>query len=127
MELQNVAESTSYVESPPVITTGEHGQPRYAISEHQLQYLVESGFKRPQLADIVGVSLSTVRRRMSEFGITVASQYATLTNAELLTMVRDPTTVRFPNSGNRQMHLFVQAAATHGLPNHVHSNWTNLP
>jgi hypothetical protein len=70
-----------------VVVTGAIGRPRYDIAQHQLQYLVENRFTGPQIAEIVGVSVSTIYRRMSLFGITVESEYATLTTDELITMV----------------------------------------
>ena len=108
-ELQEKVELTDSMETPNIVLTGAQGRPRYALSRHQLQYLVESGFTGPQIADIVGVSLSTIRRRLSEFGIAIASQYAPLTTTELTTLVRE-IQLQFPKCGNRQMqgHLLAR-------------------
>ena len=50
------------------------GRPRFDIPRRQLQFLIESGFTGPQSAAIIGVSLTTVRRRMSDYGLYVTSQ-----------------------------------------------------
>ena len=46
----------------PVILTGAVGRPAFEISIHQLQYLVENRFSVPQIAELLGVSVSSVRR-----------------------------------------------------------------
>ena len=54
------------------------------------------------MASIVGVSLSTIRRRMTEFGISISSQYAQLSDEdldELVSTIKD----EFPTCGNKQM------------------------
>ena len=39
------------------------GRPRFDIPEEQLCSLIDSRFTVPQIADLIGVSTSTVRRR----------------------------------------------------------------
>ncbi len=108
-KLQEEADLSVAVDTPPLVVTGARGRPRYDIHHQQLSYLVENGFTGPQMAEIVGVSLSTVHRRMSDYGITVGSRYAALTNTELTTLVRE-IQLEFPNCGNRQMqgHLLAR-------------------
>ena len=43
------------------------GRPRFIIPKEQLEVLTENRFTVPQMADMLGVSVRTVRRRMSEF------------------------------------------------------------
>ena len=52
--------------TPSVLLSGHVGRPKFDVPECQLTALVESGFTGIQIASIVGVSLSTVRRRMAE-------------------------------------------------------------
>ena len=49
-----------------VTYTSRVGRPRFEIPRQQILFLLESGFTGPQIAGIIGASLSTVRRRMAE-------------------------------------------------------------
>ena len=51
---------------------------------------------------MLGVSLSTVRRRMAEYHLSVHSRYSTINDDELDSIVRE-IKVQFPNSGYRIM------------------------
>ena len=55
------------------------------------------------MAQIIGVSLSTIRR-MAEYGLLITAEYA-LTDEELDSVVRE-IHHDFPMCGNRQMHGF---------------------
>ena len=48
---------------------GRRGRPSFDIREDQLVFLLESGFKVPQISQLLGVSIRTVERRLSAFGI----------------------------------------------------------
>ena len=89
--------------------TGMVGRPRLEISCEQLSFLIENRFSVPQIADMVGVSVRTIRRRMSEFGLLISAQYANITDVELDGMVRE-VQCQFPMCGNRQMqgHLLAR-------------------
>ncbi len=55
------------------------------------------------MASILGLSVSTIRRRMQEYDLTIASTYSSISDAQVDEMVagaqRD-----FPGWGNRQMY-----------------------
>ena len=51
-------------QQPSIVHTGFVGRPSFDIPQEQVRELVENGFTGPQMADIVGVSLSTIRRRI---------------------------------------------------------------
>ncbi|CAB4041643.1 Nuclear pore complex Nup107, partial [Paramuricea clavata] len=53
-------------------TTGQRGRPSFEIGEEQLSYLLEQGFNVRDIGSILGVSVHTVERRMSSFGLTVS-------------------------------------------------------
>ena len=78
------------------------GRPRFEISPQQLLFLVESQFTVTQMADILGVSTRTVRRRMEEYDISITTQYSRMTDLELDIIVGE-IQAQFPTSGNRQM------------------------
>jgi hypothetical protein len=55
-------------------TTGQRGRPSFEIEEEQLSYLLEQGFNVRDIGSILGVSVGTVGRRMSLFGLTVSGK-----------------------------------------------------
>ena len=59
-------------------------------------------FTVPQKANMLGVSVSTVRRRMAEFDLPVSATFATLTDDELDSLVSD-IQHHFTKCGNCQM------------------------
>ena len=92
-----------FVAQPQTEVTGSVGRPRFLVHFDQLESLVESHFTVPQIAAIIGVSPRTIHRRMTEFGLSISTQYAEITDEHLDDMVcriqHD-----FPTCGNRQMH-----------------------
>ena len=88
---------------PQFLVNGLRGRPRLDISNDQLQYLLELGFSCPQIANVLGVSLSTVRRRMTDYNLSVSAQYSQITDQELDAIVKD-IKIAFPNCGYRLMH-----------------------
>ena len=51
------------------VLEGDRGRPQYNISEEQLLYFIGFGFKAPQIATMLGVSESIIRRRFCEFNL----------------------------------------------------------
>ena len=58
----------NYAYQAPLNSRGQRGRPSYEISEEQLHFLLEQGFKVCDISKILGVSVRTVERRMSTFG-----------------------------------------------------------
>ena len=100
-ELRNMRENNPGFQVTSVLT-GMVGRPRLEVSYEQLSFLIENRFSVPQIADMVGVSVRTIRRRMSECGLSIQAQYASITDSELDTMVSEVQR-QFPMCGNRQM------------------------
>lgn len=90
----------------PLMLSGAVGRPTYVIPEDQLQSLIESHFTVPQISKILGVSISTIRRRMSSLNLSVQSTYSQITNAELDNIVGGAQQ-QYPNWGNRQMYGYL--------------------
>ena len=44
---------------------------------------IESRFTAPQTAEILGVFLNTIRRRMADYGLSITAEYTPFTDAEL--------------------------------------------
>jgi hypothetical protein len=84
-ELRNMRENNLSFQVTSVLT-GMVGRPRLEVSYEQLSFLIENRFSVPQIADMVGVSVRTIRR-MSECGLSIHAQYASISDSELDTMV----------------------------------------
>ena len=56
------------------------GRPKLNITHEQLEHLLAVGFSGPNVTDVLGVSLSTVRRRMSEYGLSVRALYSVISD-----------------------------------------------
>ena len=94
--------------TPPMLRSGHAGRPKFDIPREQMSALVESGFTGPQIADLLQVSLSTIRRRMAQYGLYVSSVYAILSDGDLDQMIHD-IKVDFPTCGCKQMQGHLQA------------------
>ena len=70
---------------------------------------VAKRFTIPRISKIVQVSVRTIRRRMTEYDLSVRECYSNLTDEQLDGIVRD-IQVHFPTCGNRQMqgHLYTR-------------------
>lgn len=100
------AECTGSSLAPPVNYLGLAGRPSYDIPYDQLLYLIENKFSVPTIADMLGVSVRTINRRMSEYGLSIRDQYSCLSDQqldELVHMIQQ----QFPMCGNRQMQGFL--------------------
>ncbi len=53
---------------------GQRGRPSFDISKEQLSFLLEKGFQVKDISYILGVSIRTVERRMSVFGLSVTGK-----------------------------------------------------
>ena len=77
------------------------GRPRFEVSRAQLEYLLQNGFSGTQIAEMLAISLSTVRQRMRAFNLSVKDLYSSLSEEELdstlQNILRD-----FPNCGYRR-------------------------
>ena len=78
------------------------GRPRFNIPRNQLAFLLEAQFLVPKSADILGVSVRTVRRRMSEYHLSIHMYYSTISDDEL-DRVAGEIQLQYPTCGNRQM------------------------
>ena len=91
---------------PPVLFNGTRGRPKISISPGMLDYFFSHGFSATATAMLLQVSLSTIRRRMSECGMRIRDRYSTISNPELdriVTMVQHSN----PNCGYRMMQGYI--------------------
>ena len=94
----NHVESTVRVASCP----SQRGRPRFDIHKEQLEHLLHLNFACSKIASMLGVSLRTVRRRMTEYGLSVSSLYSEMSEHELERMANEIQS-SFPNCGYRMM------------------------
>ena len=84
------------------------GRPRVLISEEQLQFYVEHGFKLCDIARLFGCSRRTVERRMQEYGITRECRYSTIPDEQLAEVVGNLLLFQ-PNAGEKSVSGFLRA------------------
>ena len=99
--------STCY--SSSLVYDGSVGRPRYDVPISILEFLIESRFSVPQIAEVLRVSVRTVRRQMTEYGLSVRATYTSISQQELDAVVA-AIQQQFPFCGYRQMqgHLVAQ-------------------
>ena len=78
---------------------GAAGRPKFDIPQEQLQYLIDYEISMTKIAQALGVSKSTIKRRVREHGISVGPRVV-LDDSELDILVRDIQR-EFPNAGWR--------------------------
>ena len=81
------------------------GRPAYLITDTQLQIFIENGFAVLQIANMLSVSKSTIRRRLRKLGISINQSYSNLTDNQLDLKTKDLIS-NFPNCGYRRMMGF---------------------
>uniref|UniRef100_A0A1X7USS9 Integrase catalytic domain-containing protein n=1 Tax=Amphimedon queenslandica TaxID=400682 RepID=A0A1X7USS9_AMPQE len=84
----------------PDVIDGHRGRPKYDLPRDQLQYLIENGFTTSRICSMLCISLSTLRRRMSEYGIRVRDTYSDISDTALKDLVMEAH-LSFPNAGYR--------------------------
>ncbi|XP_027131646.1 uncharacterized protein LOC113744818 [Larimichthys crocea] len=94
--------------TPLSMEQGARGRPKTLISEEQISSLLELSFPVPTIADLLGVSIRTVRRRMEEFNFSVRASYSNLSNEQLDEIVSEIKT-RMPHAGYRMMKGALEA------------------
>ena len=82
--------------------TGERGRRRFIISRDQLTFLLDLGFKSGEIACLLGVSESTIKRRILEYETFVRQRYSNIAD-EALDSVVEGLMREFPNCGYKKM------------------------
>ncbi len=95
------SQATSNVTS--LIASNGKGRPRYDLPMDQLVYFVEHGFTCSRISEMLGISQRTIRRRMSEYGISIWQMYSSVTDPELKELITEAHE-SFPNAGYRFIH-----------------------
>ncbi|XP_060077254.1 uncharacterized protein LOC132556835 [Ylistrum balloti] len=88
---------------------GKSGAPYYKIPYETLVSLLKYNFKLTDIASMLGVSVKTIRRRMSEYGLpSIRSKYSAMTCVELEEEVRKIID-EFPNVGYKTIASILQS------------------
>lgn len=87
---------------------GPSGRFRMALSPHHLSSLLELNLSIPAIAKILGLSRSTIFRRMNEFNLSVKVLYSSMSDSELDQSIREIKS-RQPHSGYRMVKALLQA------------------
>ena len=93
---------------------GNVGRPRYIITHQQIIYLRAFSFKWTEIAELLGVSISTLNRHRVSLGLgsDTMPRFAAITDAELDVLVRDIAR-RTPFSGIRMVQGEVESQGIH--------------
>ena len=94
--------------TPLRFISGERGRPRLLVSQAVLEYLIGNRFTVRQIAQLLQVSPSTIRRQMNHFGITIRSTYSTISDQDLDSIVLR-LQMQHPNSGYRLIRGYLAA------------------
>ena len=65
------------------VECSSRGRPRLSLSRQQLESLIEAKFSVPQITHMLGVSISTLRRKMDMFNLAIRATYADIGNDDL--------------------------------------------
>lgn len=94
----------------PALHCGERGRPTLIVTYDQLEFLLELHFSVPDMARLLGVSKSTIKRRLREFNLSVREAYTVISDEDLRQHLEDLISL-FPNSGYRVASGFLRARA----------------
>ena len=78
------------------------GRPKFNISSEQLGNLIELGFTSVDMAVMIGVSRSTIGRRLREFGMSMETKYCVISDEDLDDIVCS-IIQQYPECGQKTM------------------------
>ena len=92
-----------------ILLSGQRGRPRFFISKEKLEFLLDMKFTSEEIASMLCVSASTVKRRIREYDTSVRQRYSDISENELDQIV-ERIMREFPNSGYKRMTGLLQNA-----------------
>jgi predicted transcriptional regulator len=75
----------------------------FKIPREQLEYMLHYDLSTGDIAEALGVSKSTIKRRLREYDISIRAAQCNMTDDELDALVRDIQS-QFPNAGYRRVY-----------------------
>lgn len=106
--LVNVMDNGNQIPREVPVFQKEMGRPKYCVCPQQLQSLLHISLPVTHIAELLGVSKRTVRRRMHENGLSIKQMYSNLPDEQLDNLVRS-VKARTPHVGYRMMKGILQA------------------
>lgn len=97
----NICECIKLLEKSQDLPSGP-GHIPFDISQEQIQYLLELGLTTISIADVLGVSRSTISRRMRDFSLLVSNKYSRISDDELDRLVCK-ISHEFPGYGHKML------------------------
>ena len=102
--LLNIQDNNNQSQSrKPEMIQGNMGRPKYVVCPQELQSLIEMSLPVPCIADILGVSTRTVRRRLDDNRLSIKQLYSNISDEQLDNLVRS-VKARHPHLGYRMIH-----------------------
>ena len=78
--VKGISQETQLSSTPVVVCESEgKGAPKYQISQQQLEFYVANGLTKKLIAEMLQVSLRTVKRRLLDFGIKLSGKFSVRT------------------------------------------------
>lgn len=74
LEMERSNQHGGYQASKQETERGRRGRPPFDISKEQLSYFIDNGFKIKDISSMLGVSVRTVERRISSFGLSISGK-----------------------------------------------------
>ena len=90
------------------VTRSGRGRPQIDLSEEQLQYFLDHGFSITDIGVMLGISRSTIHRRIRSFGLAGAREFSGLDDQQLDEIVRNIQSL-FPNCGEKSLEGHLSA------------------
>jgi Fe2+ transport system protein FeoA len=78
------------------------GRPKFNLSSEQLGNLIEIGFTSVDMAIMIGVSRSTIARRLREFGMSMGTKFCVISDEDLDDIIRS-IMQQYPECGQKMM------------------------
>jgi len=85
---------------------GNKGAPQFDITEQMLEFYIENGFTTKEISQMLNVSESTIKRRISKYKMYIRDTYSDLTDSQLDKEIED-ILKEFPNTGYKCMRGFL--------------------
>ena len=97
---------------PKKFYSGDRGRPAFEIPKQQLEMFLGYNFSVRQISHMLGVSTTTVNRRLKDYELSVSQTYSAITNEALDRIVQE-IIIQFPSCGYRCMTGYLKARGIH--------------
>ena len=95
-----------------ICKNGSPGRPSLNIARENIEYLLQLHFSAVDMALILRVSVSTIKRRLQKYSMSITESYSSITNEildeEILNILK-----QFPRTGYRRMIGFLRSKGYH--------------